>query len=60
MTWIPAETRSVLGAEQNEAFDPEYMKALFEYGYNQTLNGDTWKDFSDMMESVDLREFPTE
>ena len=58
VTWIPGETRSVLGTEQNEAFDPEYMKALFEYGYNQTLNGDTWKDFSDMMESVDLREIP--
>ena len=60
VTWIPDETRTVLGAEQNEAFDPVYMKALFEYGYNQTLNGDTWKDFSDMMQSVQRVDIPAE
>jgi predicted acylesterase/phospholipase RssA len=36
-----------------EAFDPKYMKALLEFGYEQTLNGETWWDFESMMSAVD-------
>ena len=28
------------------------MKALFEYGYQLTIKGETWRDFQDMMGSV--------
>ena len=44
--------------EQNEAFDPEYMKALFEFGYKQTLSGNTWRDFFDRMDSINEIPFP--
>ena len=29
------------------------MKALFEFGYHQTLNGETWQDFESMMSIID-------
>ncbi|MCZ6798819.1 MAG: patatin-like phospholipase family protein, partial [Gammaproteobacteria bacterium] len=29
-------------AESNELFDPEYMKALFDFGYEQARNGYDW------------------
>ena len=43
-TWIPDEAHEELGIEPAEAFDPKYMKALFEYGYRRTLEGRTWFD----------------
>jgi len=53
VTWIPDEVRTELGLKPTEAFDPEYMKALLEFGYRQTLAGETWKDFETMMGAVD-------
>lgn len=29
-------------AERREPFDPAFMQALFDYGYNQALRGDPW------------------
>ena len=29
---------------RNEPFDPVYMQALFDYGYEQGLKGDRWRD----------------
>lgn len=43
-TWIPDEAREELRVEPSEAFDPKYMRALFEYGYRRTLEGKTWFD----------------
>ena len=53
VTWIPDEVHSSLGVEPTEAFDPKYMKALFEFGYRKTLAGETWKDFEAMMSAID-------
>ena len=53
VTWIPDEVRTEMGLKSNEAFDPVYMKALFEFGYRQTLDGETFLDFSNMLESID-------
>ena len=53
VTWISDEVHTELGVEPTEAFDPKYMKALFEFGYQQTLNGETWHDFETMMSIID-------
>ena len=58
VTWIPESVRTDLGVEPTEAFDPRYMKALFDFGYRQTLEGGTWRDFSVLMEQVDRVEIP--
>lgn len=52
VTWIPDGTQEAIGIAATEAFDPEYMRALFEFGYRQTLAGNTWQDFSEMMDAV--------
>jgi hypothetical protein len=57
VTWIPDNVHTELGVEPTEAFDPKYMKALFEFGYRQTLNGETWQDFESMMSIIDRIEF---
>ena len=57
VTWIPDKVHTELGVEPTEAFDPKYMKALFEFGYRQTLNGETWQDFESMMSIIDRIEF---
>ncbi len=44
VTWIPDSARQELQIEPAEAFDPEYMKALFQYGYERTLDDKTWLD----------------
>jgi hypothetical protein len=49
-TWIPDEARETIGVIASETFDPKYMRALFDYGYQRTLDGDTWRDTSDMLE----------
>jgi len=43
-TWIPDEAREALGVEPSEAFDPKYMRALFDYGYRRVLDGKAWYD----------------
>ena len=60
VTWIPDEVRTDLGLEPTEAFDPEYMSALFEFGYQQTLDGETWIDFSQMIENLEAVELGSE
>jgi len=39
MTWIPLKAPRDPG---RELFDPEYMSALFEFGYQQSVNGNAW------------------
>ena len=53
VTWIPDEVHDELGLESTEAFDPEYMSALFDYAHKRTLAGETWTDFMDMMNAVE-------
>jgi len=33
-----------------EAFDPAYMSAMFEYGYKRAINGDAWVDIGEEIE----------
>jgi predicted patatin/cPLA2 family phospholipase len=47
LTWIP---RDAVDVRSNEAFDPVYMSALFEYGYNKAREGGGWVD---VIEAVD-------
>ena len=35
----------------DEAFDPDYMSALFDFGYEQALNGNAWLDVDELFES---------
>lgn len=51
VTWIPDEVRDELGVKPSEAFDPNYMKALFNYGYQRTEKGEVWKDFSTLIDA---------
>ena len=60
VTWIPDEVHTELGLEPTEAFDPKYMSALFEFGYQRTLNGETWKNFESLMSIIDRIELPAE
>ena len=53
VTWIPDEAPDEIGVEATEAFDPRYMRALFDFGYRRTLEGNTWKDFETMIEQID-------
>jgi hypothetical protein len=43
LTWIPPTAARDPG---NEVFDPEYMSALFDYGYQRALAGDAWREVS--------------
>ena len=47
ITWIPGD--AVEGKPQ-EAFDPVFMKALFDYGYQRTLAGETWSHVNEQLE----------
>jgi hypothetical protein len=58
VTWIPEQALVEIAVEPTEAFDPRYMKALFEFGYRRTLEGNTWKDFGKMIEEIDRVEVP--
>jgi predicted acylesterase/phospholipase RssA len=40
LTWIPMDAPSDPG---NEVFDPDYMSALFNFGYQRALSGDAWR-----------------
>jgi hypothetical protein len=46
VTWIPDEAHEEIAVKPSETFDPKYMKALFNYGYERTINGEVWQDFS--------------
>lgn len=50
VTWIPEGTNESIGVEPAEEFDPKYMKALYEYGRQRTLNGETWTNFFEFLE----------
>ena len=41
-TWIPADANEALGVEATEPFDPIYMKALLDYAYQRTIDGQAW------------------
>jgi predicted acylesterase/phospholipase RssA len=40
LTWIRGD--AVKEDESDEAFDPQYMSALFDYGYQRAMNEDLW------------------
>ena len=40
-SWIP--NGSFSHVEADEPFDPEYMRALFDYGYRRILSGEAWR-----------------
>lgn len=40
VTWIPID--AVADVVPDELFDPDYMKPLFEYGYQRMISGDAW------------------
>jgi hypothetical protein len=49
MTWIPADAPP----DPREAlFDPNYMSALFEFGYQRVIDGEAWSS----VEILKLRE----
>jgi len=58
VTWIPESAREQIGVEPSEVFDPDYMRALFDYGYRRTLQGNTWKDFSEFLDATEAAELP--
>lgn len=41
LTWIPMDAPQDPG---EELFDPAYMSALFDYGYQRTVNGSAWSE----------------
>jgi predicted acylesterase/phospholipase RssA len=41
ITWIPGDA---VKDTSNEVFDPAYMSALFDYGYQRALDGKVWTD----------------
>jgi hypothetical protein len=51
VTWIPDEANEVIEVKPSEKFDPNYMKALFDYGYERTMNGQTWANFSELIDA---------
>jgi predicted acylesterase/phospholipase RssA len=48
LTWIPD---SAVDVQAEEAFDPNYMKALFDFGYQRAVSGKPWLDVSDALYS---------
>ena len=50
VTWIPDDANEAIGVAPTEEFDPEFMRALFDYAYERTLRGETWQDFSELIE----------
>ncbi len=49
LTWIPDDAVDV---ESEEAFDPDYMKALFEFGYQRAVSGRPWLDVSKALDDA--------
>ncbi len=47
LTWIP---NGVVEVVPGEAFDPEYMRALFRFGYQRMLSGDAFVDVAEAIE----------
>ena len=41
LTWIPMDAPEDPG---EELFDPAYMSALFDYGYQRVVNGSAWSE----------------
>jgi predicted acylesterase/phospholipase RssA len=52
-TYLPDDANEVIGVKPPEEFDPKYMKALFEYGQRRTLDGETWTNFFDLLETAE-------
>lgn len=44
LSWIP---QGAVSEEPDEAFDPDYMSALFEYGYRRGESGSLWMSVED-------------
>ena len=54
LTWIPEGAREEVGVTPDEIFDPDLMKALFDFGYRRTLVGETWVDFEKVLQEQNL------
>jgi hypothetical protein len=60
VTWIPDSVRTELEVEPTEAFDPAYMSALFDFGYERTMQGETWVDLSEYLQNLETLELSGE
>lgn len=49
VTWIPEGTNESIGVKPAEEFDPNYMKALYDYARERTFNGETWTNFFELL-----------
>ena len=47
LTWIPRDSVDI---KSDEAFDPEYMSALFDYGYRRAIEGKAWENVLELVE----------
>ena len=53
LTWIPA---TAIRDPGDEIFDPVYMSALFDYGYQRAIEGNAWSPISiDQMGVVEIK-----
>ena len=52
-TYIPDDANEVIGVKPTEEFDPNYMKALFKYGQQRTLEGEAWTNFFDLLKTAE-------
>ncbi len=60
VTWIPESVRTKLEVEPTEAFDPKYMSALFEFGYERTMRGETWVDMEEFLQNLETLDLSRE
>lgn len=52
-TYIPDDANEVIGVKPTQEFDPNYMKALFKFGQQRTLDGAAWTNFFDLLETAE-------
>ena len=52
-TYIPDDANEEIGVKPTEEFDPNYMKALFKYGQQRTLEGEAWTNFFDLLKTAE-------
>ena len=57
LTWIPDDAIDV---QAEEAFDPDYMKALFEFGYQRAIKGNPCLDLSKALDAGSLEPYTFE
>jgi len=46
LTWIP---ENAVQQKPEEAFDTQYMQALFNFGYQRAITGSPWVDVAEVV-----------